>query len=196
MNRHDWIKAFRSVPRVPEAGARIGCAAIIGLIVFSLGVTFACLNPQTSRHPIEEGFIGGVIAFLAVLICMANDAGRNRAGWRAVQRELTRRPDISAEDFCRALPEFDPALLLEIREIVANHFEVAPEKIGPDDHLIEDYRHRDYVAGIPFLVAAAILESRGEPVGPSQFQIDARTSYRELVQELLTYLPETGSESD
>jgi len=130
----------------------IGCAAVFGVPVFFFFVALLLATDlPASEMPHPNHILGRVILALmtavcislAVFLCLVWDNTRDSSDHRRVRRRLLTRPDVTDEDFVSQLSEFDPELLLRIRQGVANIYGVPALKIHPADRLDDALRfHR------------------------------------------------------
>ncbi len=72
-----------------------------------------------------------VISFVLLLLFHLRDERRLHQSYLRVKTHLQTAPDQPAEAFLQHFPETDPALPLQVRQILARFFDVTVEKIAP-----------------------------------------------------------------
>ena len=153
----------------------IGCSATLAAVAFVLGLIgslFATMAGFGERLLMAGGLAATV--FVAVLMLAVRDHMRCHAAFNAVRKMLTARDDVTEVDFLSRFPDLDRVLLGQIRQAVADSFNVPVAKIHPDDNPLRDFRCDALEPGFHSFVVYHILNVR--EVAPVRGQLFTFTS--------------------
>ena len=169
-------------------GGLLGCATMIAIAAFVVGLIgslFAATASPGERLLIAVGV--AATAFVAALILAVRDFSRHRSTVKAVRRMLLARKDIAEADFASHFPDIDPALLGQIRQVIADFFHVPATKVHPGDnprgHLQCDILEPSFHTFITYhtFYARKVVANPGRII---TFNSSALNSLKDLINEL------------
>jgi hypothetical protein len=175
----------------------LGCSAIVGAVFFLVAIVplLFVTGMGLGERFLMAAMVGGM-AFLACLLLACRDTMAFHSVRRRVQRRLLRRSDMSNEEFCRAFPQHDSQLILDVRSAIAAFFQVPLTKIHPTDNLVNDLAIQALAPSFPSFVADRVLAARHIVSSPRRVvRLPSSEEFGEFVHEvqrILTIAEDNG----
>jgi hypothetical protein len=114
----------------------IGCAAVIAVVAFFLGLIGALFVVEASlAERLGIAMLPAAMAFIAAILLGTRDYARSEVTKHRVQKMLLVRIDVTDADFVASFPAFNADLVLQTREAISEFFGVPSSKIHPSDKL-------------------------------------------------------------
>lgn len=187
---HRSIKGFLALLRLAGSILLYGLGLVVLAFAVALIIGLCFLGAPTFFSQIV---IIGVMAVLAVVFLAGVDGIRHRI---ALRRYLSSLPMVDARNYCKAYPEYDRDFLLEVRQRIAAHFRIDPDKVSPEmdmspssplniHSLLGALFHHFRPAASPELQRPTPKTARHpRPAHVVDFPVDGVSTLRDLLREI------------
>ena len=157
----------------------IGCAGILALVAFILGLLFSFFF--TVDHWSHRFLIACMPAaftfFAAILLCL-RDQSAHSEHIAVVRRSLLQREDTPDDDFVTSNP--NAKLLIQTRDAIANYFDVPAVKLSPNDDLRNNLRADKLEPSFQMYVVDSVVADNTNNPQPFSFGLDGITTIVDL----------------
>ncbi|MEQ8634127.1 hypothetical protein [Gimesia maris] len=140
-------------------------SGLLAVVAFVIGFVASLFIPDvTWIGRLGVAAIPAGCTFLAAILLFTRDSARHSATIKKVRGNLLASWDSTDEQFLSARPAEDPSLLLELREAIAQFFDVPACKISRNVDLISDLHVDQLEPSFQFaVVRPAIISRQKEP---------------------------------
>jgi hypothetical protein len=164
----------------------IGCAGIIAVVPFVIGILLALTIPESPYHDrLAIAFGPGVLAFIAAIILFSRDRARQLSQLKKIHNRLLARSDVTDDEFAAFFPAIDATLLAQTRTGISTFFNVPAQKVHPTDDLRRDLEFEALEPGFHTSVVYHVFNARSvEPRLPFRFNTNGLTNIGDLAAEI------------
>ncbi|HAW29828.1 MAG TPA: hypothetical protein DCY03_17175 [Planctomycetaceae bacterium] len=160
-------------------------SGLLAVVAFVIGFVASLFIPDlTWIARLVGATIPAFCTFFAAILLGSRDFARHSATMQDIRKNLLNSPDTTVEQFLSARPAEDPSLLLELREAIAQFFDVPVCKIARDVDLISDLHVEQLEPTFQFAVVRPAIISRQKEPQSFGFSTTSLHSIDELVQAL------------
>ncbi|QDU17427.1 hypothetical protein CA11_52690 [Gimesia maris] len=140
-------------------------AGLLSIVAFVIGFVASLFIPDvTWIERLGVAVIPAFCTFFAAILLFTRDSARHSATMQDIHKNLLNSPDITEEQFLTARPCEDTSLLLELREAIAQFFDVPVCKIARNVDLISVLHIDQLEPSFQFaVVRPAIISRQKEP---------------------------------
>lgn len=168
-------------------------AGLLSIVPFVIGFVVTLFIPDV---PWIARLVGATIpafcTFFAVILLGSRDSARYSATIKKVRGNLLASWDSTDEQFLSARPCKDASLLLELREAIAQFFDVPACKVARDVDLISDLYVDQLEPTFQFAVVRPAITSRQKEPQPFGFSTTNLHSIDELVTAIREVLDQNS----
>jgi hypothetical protein len=149
----------------------IGCAGILALVAFILGLPFSFFfTVDHWSHRFLIALMPAAFTFFAAILLCLRDQSAISEHVSAVRRSLSQRPDTSDNDF--VVSNSNQTLLLQTRDAIANYFDVPAAKLLPNDDLRIILRADKLDPSFQMYVVDWVVANNADDPQPFMFGLD------------------------
>jgi hypothetical protein len=162
----------------------LGCLIPVAVVFSIFGFLGSFADPTLSfLGRIALGAMTGGMAFVASFLLCIRDRSVFRKARRRMHVLLTSRGDVDCSVFCHDISLDDEELVLDIRQAVADFFDVPPAKIYGSDTLAT-YQYSTFEPGFHTFVIGRVLAKRNRNIGFFCFPEKPVKDLRDFVREI------------
>lgn len=136
-------------------------SGLLAVVPFVIGLVVLLFIPDlTLIGRLVVAAIPAFCTFFAAILLGSRDFIRHSATMQDIRKNLLNNPDTTEEQFLSARPCEDTSLLLELREAIAQFFDVPACKVARDVDLISDLHVDQLEPTFQFAVVRPAIASR------------------------------------
>ncbi|WP_417386278.1 hypothetical protein [Gimesia sp.] len=160
-------------------------SGLLAVVAFVIGFVASLFIPDlTWIERLGVAMIPAFCTFFAAILLFTRDSVRYSATMQDIRKNLLNSPDTTEEQFLSARPVEDPSLLLELREAIAQFFDVPVFKVARDVDLISDLHVEQLEPTFQFAVVRPAITSRQKEPQPFGFSTTSLRTIDELVKAI------------
>ncbi len=177
--------------------SQLGCATLIAVVAFVVGGIGSFFFDDATLA--ERGLVAigiAAAAFIAAWLLARDDSAQQNAARESVRQMLADRQGISDDEYAAQFPDTELALVMQVRNAVAEFFDVEVAKILSTDDLRRDYQYA-LGWGVEVAVIESVCAERGLQVPPFYLIRDSEvTNVATLTEKMKRILDDIASSSE
>ena len=160
-------------------------AGLLAVVPFGIGFVASLFIPEaTWIERLGLAALPAFCTFFAAILLGSRDSARTTSTVEQIRENLINSPDTTEEQFLSARPAEDPSLLLELREAIAQFFDVPVCKIVRGVDLINDLHVDQLEPTFQFAVVRPAIASRQKEPQSFGFSTTGLHTIDELVKAI------------